>query len=84
MLIYIHSFCYSFFRWTPPRYILSRPKHKHEELRKKHHILVEGEDLPPPIKYFKEMKFPCTIIHALKHKGIVKPTPIQIQGIPAV
>jgi hypothetical protein len=40
--------------------------------RKKHHILVEGEDLPPPIKYFKEMKFPRTIIHALKHKGIVK------------
>lgn len=70
--------------WTPPRYILSRPKHKHEELRKKHHILVEGEDLPPPIKYFREMKFPRTLIHALKHKGIVKPTPIQIQGIPAV
>ncbi|XP_063413088.1 probable ATP-dependent RNA helicase DDX41 [Mytilus trossulus] len=70
--------------WTPPSYILHRSEHKHEELRKKYHILVEGEDLPPPIKYFKEMKFPRAILNAMKHKGITKPTPIQIQGIPAV
>ncbi|VDI35024.1 ATP-dependent RNA helicase DDX41 [Mytilus galloprovincialis] len=70
--------------WTPPKYILHKSEHKHEELRKKHHILVEGEDLPPPIKSFKEMKFPRAILNAMKHKGITKPTPIQIQGIPAV
>lgn len=28
-------------------------------MRKKYHILVEGEGIPPPIKSFKEMKFPA-------------------------
>ena len=48
------------------------------------HILVEGEELPPPIKTFKEMKFPKSILHGLKKKNIVTPTPIQIQGLPTV
>ena len=60
------------------------PESKHEKIRKKWHILVEGEDKPPPIKTFKEMKFPKPILHGLKKKGIQQPTPIQIQGIPAV
>ena len=46
--------------------------------------MVEGVDLPPPIKQFSEMKFPKVILSALKKKGIDKPTPIQIQGIPTV
>ncbi|XP_076460309.1 putative ATP-dependent RNA helicase DDX41 [Babylonia areolata] len=70
--------------WKPPRYIMARPKAYHEKVRKKWHILVEGSDLPPPVKTFREMKFPKPILHALKRKGIEKPTPIQIQGIPTV
>lgn len=70
--------------WRPPGYILEMPESKHEKIRKKWHILVEGEDKPPPIKTFKEMKFPKPILHGLKKKGIQQPTPIQIQGIPAV
>nr|XP_042912655.1 probable ATP-dependent RNA helicase DDX41 isoform X1 [Parasteatoda tepidariorum]XP_042912656.1 probable ATP-dependent RNA helicase DDX41 isoform X2 [Parasteatoda tepidariorum] len=30
------------------------------------------------------MKFPKCILHGLKKKGITKPTPIQMQGLPAV
>ena len=30
------------------------------------------------------MKFPKSIIQALKEKGIAKPTPIQMQGLPAL
>jgi ATP-dependent RNA helicase DDX41 len=30
------------------------------------------------------MKFPRSIINALKEKGISKPTPIQMQGLPAL
>lgn len=30
------------------------------------------------------MKFPKSIINALKDKGISKPTPIQMQGLPAL
>ncbi|ESO91087.1 hypothetical protein LOTGIDRAFT_163615 [Lottia gigantea] len=70
--------------WRPPRYIMNMPESKHEKLRKKWHILVEGDDMPPPIKSFQEMKFPKPIITALKKKGINKPSPIQVQGIPAV
>lgn len=32
---------------------------RHERVRRKYHILVEGDGIPPPIKSFKEMKFPA-------------------------
>lgn len=70
--------------WRPPKYILEMPEHKHEKTRKKLSILVEGDGLPPPIQTFREMKFPPAVIKGLKKKGIEKPTPIQIQGIPTV
>ncbi|KAJ8317326.1 hypothetical protein KUTeg_005230 [Tegillarca granosa] len=70
--------------WKPPDYILKAPETKHEKVRKKWRILVEGTDLPPPIQTFKEMKFPKSLISAMKKKGIHKPTPIQIQGLPAI
>ena len=43
------------YRWRPPGYIQEMPESKHEKIRKKWHILVEGEDKPPPIKTLKEM-----------------------------
>ncbi|XP_076437039.1 putative ATP-dependent RNA helicase DDX41 isoform X2 [Babylonia areolata] len=70
--------------WRPPRYILAQPADYHDKVRKKCNILVEGKNLPPPLRTFQEMRFPPPIIEALKKKGIEKPTPIQIQGIPAV
>jgi ATP-dependent RNA helicase DDX41 len=51
-------------------------------LRKKWHILVDGDDVPPPISTFKDMRFPAGVLAGLKAKGIEKPTPIQVQGIP--
>lgn len=70
--------------WKPPRYILSMPDYKHDMIRQKLKILAEGEDIPPPIKTFKEMKFPKPILEGLERRCIRKPTPIQIQGIPTV
>ncbi|KAM9357273.1 putative ATP-dependent RNA helicase DDX41 [Symphorus nematophorus] len=70
--------------WKAPRYILNMPDTRHERVRKKFHILVDGDGIPPPIKSFREMKFPPAILKGLKKKGIVHPTPIQIQGIPTV
>lgn len=46
--------------------------------------MVEGDDLPPPITSFKSMEFHKGIIDGLRDKGITKPSPIQIQGLPAV
>lgn len=70
--------------WKPPRHVLALPAFKLDEIRKKLRILVEGEEIPPPVGTFKEMKFPKPILNALDKKGIKKPTPIQIQGIPTV
>jgi ATP-dependent RNA helicase DDX41 len=70
--------------WKPPRYILAKPDFVHEAVRQQLKILAEGEEIPPPCKTFKEMKFPRPIIVALERRGIKKPTPIQVQGIPTI
>ncbi|KDQ12334.1 hypothetical protein BOTBODRAFT_34629 [Botryobasidium botryosum FD-172 SS1] len=68
--------------WRPPRFIRERTEAQHSKLREKYHILVEGDDIPPPINSFTDMKIPSVMVKHLKSKGIVDPTPIQIQGIP--
>lgn len=70
--------------WRPPRAVLHLGEIRHERIRQKLRILVEGEDVPPPLKSFKEMKFHRGILSGLEHKRIIKPTPIQVQGIPTV
>jgi len=70
--------------WKPPTYVREAPPERHDRIRKRLHILVEGRHIPPPCKTFKEMKLPSSVIKGLKKKGIVAPTPIQIQGIPAI
>lgn len=70
--------------WKPPRYILAKPPFVHDALREKMKILAEGENIPPPINSFKEMKFPKPILLGLERKGIEFPTPIQVQGIPTI
>ena len=52
------------------------------ELRKQWHIVVEGEDVPPPLGSFRDMRLPPAILAALQAKGILRPTPIQVQGVP--
>ncbi|XP_050049283.1 ATP-dependent RNA helicase abstrakt [Dermacentor andersoni] len=70
--------------WRPPAYLANVTLEQQEKVRQKYRILVEGEGIPAPITTFKEMKFPRTILSSLRHKGITKPTPIQMQGLPAV
>jgi len=70
--------------WRPPRYITEKPESFHDAIRDKWHIIVEGEDCAPPLKSFKEMKFPKCILDALQKKNISRPTPIQVQGLPAL
>lgn len=70
--------------WKPPRYVLARPDFVNDAIRQKMKILAEGEEIPAPLKSFKEMKFPKPILIALERKFIKKPTPIQVQGIPTI
>ncbi|KAJ7632319.1 P-loop containing nucleoside triphosphate hydrolase protein [Roridomyces roridus] len=69
--------------WRPPRYIRDRTSEQHQKVRDKYHILVDGEDIPPPIEHFVDMKIPEPILQYLRSNRITAPTPIQLQGIPA-
>ena len=70
--------------WTCPRYIADQPESVHIATREKWHIIVEGEDCPPPIKTFKEMKIPECLLEYMEKKNIARPTPIQVQALPAL
>eukprot|EP01132_Coremiostelium_polycephalum_P010941 gene10941-13400_t len=71
-------------QWTPPTYIRNREEAENQRIRQQLHISVVGDDVPPPITSFREMKIPVPIIECLKKRGIKKPTPIQIQGLPVI
>lgn len=70
--------------WKPPSHVRHMSEKECEDIRKQWHILVEGEDIPPPVKNFKDMRFPEPILQKLKAKGITRPTPIQVQGLPVI
>lgn len=70
--------------WKPPLPIRRMSKKACDAIRRQWHIIVNGEDIPPPIKNFKDMRFPEPILKKLKAKGIVQPTPIQVQGLPVI
>ncbi|KAE9312962.1 hypothetical protein PF008_g19848 [Phytophthora fragariae] len=57
--------------WMPPRCIADMTQDKCDAVRKKWPILVEGEDVPPPIKSFEYMRFPPAMLDALKAKYIM-------------
>ena len=67
--------------WKPPDYITLS---KIDKIRRKYSIAVSGQDVPPSLKYFRDMKFPIPIIAALMAKKITIPSPIQMQVIPVV
>jgi ATP-dependent RNA helicase DDX41 len=68
--------------WTAPKFILKQGEKIWNKVRTEWHILAEGTDIPPPMKRFVDMKFPRPILQALETKGIQRPTPIQMQGLP--
>ncbi|BGP14251.1 hypothetical protein JCM10213_005858 [Rhodosporidiobolus nylandii] len=68
--------------WQPPSYVRSRTPEENDQIRDKFHILTSGDDVPPPIPNFKDMKLPPPLLKYLKDKKISAPTPIQLQGLP--
>ncbi|KHJ47118.1 DEAD/DEAH box helicase [Trichuris suis] len=70
--------------WRPPAYLKRVSEETLDKFRRRYGILAEGDHVPPPLRTFKEMKFPRPVISALRNKGIKKPTPIQMQGLPVV
>ena len=39
-------------RWRPPKHVRERTPEQLAQIREKYHIVVEGEDVPPPIESF--------------------------------
>ncbi|KAL4559899.1 hypothetical protein LXL04_032045 [Taraxacum kok-saghyz] len=70
--------------WKPPLPIRRMSQKASDGIRKQWHIIVDGDEIPPPIKNFKDMRFPDPVLKKLKEKGIVQPTPIQVQGLPVI
>jgi ATP-dependent RNA helicase DDX41 len=46
------------------------------KLLKKYLILIEGEDHPPPIRTFKDLRVDERVLRVLTKKQLKKPTPI--------
>ncbi|GKY91886.1 hypothetical protein MPSEU_000160200 [Mayamaea pseudoterrestris] len=68
--------------WTAPSWILKEGPEAWEAMRKEWHMLVQGNDVPPPVKRFVDLKLPAPILHYLQvEKNIQRPTPIQMQGL---
>lgn len=70
--------------WTLPKKYKKLKKKYVDKIRNTFYIDVNGIDIPPPVKNFKDMKFPKPILKALKNKKIDRPTQIQMQGLPAI
>ena len=68
--------------WKPPPFYEQVDENENERIRVQMNILVDGDDVPPPIRTFPDMRLPLPILKGLKLKEITKPTPIQLQGIP--
>ncbi|BAS99296.1 dEAD-box ATP-dependent RNA helicase 35B [Oryza sativa Japonica Group] len=68
--------------WRPPLRLRRMPRSRADALRRSWHILVDGDDVPPPSRSFGDLRLPEPILRALRGKGIEKPTPIQVQGLP--
>eukprot|EP00775_Hariotina_reticulata_P012748 gene12748-12877_t len=68
--------------WKPPAEARRWSFRKCQAIRDQFHISVSGDNIPPPLPSFQQMKLPPPLLQVLTEKGIKKPTPIQIQGIP--
>ncbi|KAI8898007.1 putative dead box ATP-dependent RNA helicase [Globomyces pollinis-pini] len=68
--------------WTIPNHIKLYSSQKLNDIRKEYNILVQGDDIPPLIRSFVEMRIPKPVDEYLNKQGISQPSAIQMQGIP--
>ena len=70
--------------WKPPKWSVERGQAANDEVRRRLMIDVDGEDVPPALERFIDMKLPAPILDFLSKRNIVKPSPIQMQGLPVI
>ena len=69
--------------WVAPRHVREMSREAADAIRRTWHIEASGEDVPPPVTRFADLKLPPPVEAVLARKQIVLPTPIQMQGLPA-
>ncbi|GJN28032.1 hypothetical protein PR202_gb16113 [Eleusine coracana subsp. coracana] len=69
--------------WKPPLRLRRMPRAKADALRRRWHILVDNDDVPPPVRDFRDLHLLDPVLRALCDRGISQPTPIQVQGCPS-
>jgi len=70
--------------WKPKLKQRLMSAEEHQEVRDKFHIICEGDNLPPAVADFADARLPLSIMKHLESKGIKRPTPIQMQGLPVL
>merc|ERR1712003_551064 len=59
------------------------PWEEADRIRKAKNIsIVEGHDIPKPVRTFEEASFPEYVLEEVSRAGFKEPTPIQVQGWP--
>lgn len=53
-----------------------------EAYRRRREITVEGNDVPKPVRDFRDVGFPDYVLQEITKAGFTEPTPIQSQGWP--
>lgn len=53
-----------------------------EAYRRRREITVEGNDVPKPVRHFRDVGFPEYVLQEITKAGFTEPTPIQSQGWP--
>ncbi|VAH73293.1 unnamed protein product [Triticum turgidum subsp. durum] len=53
-----------------------------EAYRRRREITVEGNDVPKPVRDFRDVGFPEYVLQEITKAGFTEPTPIQSQGWP--
>ena len=73
------------YHWSPPGWLagLAETDTALERMRKRLRIVTEGIDVAPPSETFEGMKLPKWMTDHLRFRNILRPTPIQMQGLPA-
>jgi ATP-dependent RNA helicase DDX5/DBP2 len=64
----------------PPQFTSGSESAK--EYRTRHEMLVQGQDIPDPIRNFQDTGFPSDVLKRIERAGFSEPTPIQAQCWP--
>lgn len=70
--------------WHAPSRLLRQSEEERDKVRAAMGLVVDGDDIPPPIRKFALMNLPAAVLKGLEARGIVNPSAIQTQGLPVV